>query len=167
MSSAVTPHAHGHTGTAQTPNSESSYEDRILSSPSLQPSSSDVSRSTCPGFDETEQTTPSTSTFSSQGEESTKPDLSLQAIQLRDLAAKVSSPPAAAGPRPSSDSSVKILVTQDLSFGQKRTASGQTKRSSVTSVEDLQKQEPPGTRHARTASVLSNSSNGSVAEVHR
>ena len=63
-----------------------------------------------------------------------------------------------------SDEPSKLDQSQDLIAGQKRTASGQMKWSSITSIADLKK-EQGSTRSSRTSSILSNGSNGTVVEV--
>jgi hypothetical protein len=67
-------------------------------------------------------------------------------------------------PSAKSESPRKEQFPRDLIPGQKRTASGQMKRSSITNIEDLKKEQAT-TRHSRTSSLLSNSSTGSVMEV--
>ena len=67
-------------------------------------------------------------------------------------------------PSTRSESPKKEVFPQDFVSGQKRTASGQLKRSSITNIDDLKK-EHATTRHSRTSSLLSNSSTGSVMEV--
>ena len=67
-------------------------------------------------------------------------------------------------PSAKSESPKKEEFPRDLVSGQKRTASGQMKRSSITNIEDLKKEQAT-TRHSRTSSLLSNSSTGSVMEV--
>ena len=52
---------------------------------------------------------------------------------------------------------------REMWSGPKRTATGQVKRSSITSLNDL-RSETNGTRPSRTSSLLSNGSNGSVME---
>jgi hypothetical protein len=67
-------------------------------------------------------------------------------------------------PSAKSESPKKEEFPRDLMPGQKRTASGQMKRSSITNIEDLKKEQAT-TRHSRTSSLLSSSSTGSVMEV--
>jgi hypothetical protein len=68
--------------------------------------------------------------------------------------------------RPSNCSPQPGDISREVQSGPKRTASGQIKRSSITSISEL-KPEINSTRHSRTTSILSNSSNGSVMEVRR
>jgi hypothetical protein len=153
-SGSMTPRSHAHVGHVNTQETASSH---ASDSPTFQPSSSDVSQNNRP--------------------HDHNPDFSPISSQEHGSCASLASPvqEEARGPKPfdlyhptqssaKSESPKKEEFPRDFMPGQKRTASGQMKRSSITNIEDLKK-EQAATRHSRTSSLLSNSSTGSVMEV--
>jgi hypothetical protein len=154
-SGSMTPRSHAH---AEPVNTQETTSSHASDSPTFQPSSSDVSQNNRP--------------------HANNPDFSPISSQEHGSSASLASPiqeEEARGPKPfelhdpthsgaKSESPKKEEFPRDFMSGQKRTASGQMKRSSITNIEDLKKEQAT-TRHSRTSSLLSNSSTGSVMEV--
>lgn len=155
-SGSMTPRSHAHREPTTTQESTSSHDS---SSPLFQLSSSDVSQ-----YNRPEATNPDFSPISSQEHGSSASYTSgaqdeAQGTKFPELHDTTPPPPDAKSESPDKDHFARDLMT-----GQKRTASGQMKRSSITNIEDLKKEQAT-TRHSRTSSLLSNSSTGSVMEV--
>lgn len=153
-SGSMTPRSHANAKPANTQETTSSHES---DSPTFQPSSSDISQNNRPDVN--------------------NPDFSPISSQEHGSSASLASPiqEEVPGPKPfelhdpthsnaKSESPKKEEFPRDFMSGQKRTASGQMKRSSITNIEDLKKEQAT-IRHSRTSSLLSNSSTGSVMEV--
>jgi len=131
----------------------------------LGPSPSNPTYAVVPVATDRELTLPLSSAFSSQEHTSavatTFPNSDKTESQSTVAAAIASHD---TGPTRSSNGSPQPGdISREVLSGPKRTASGQIKRSSITSIGEL-KPEINGTRHSRTTSMLSN---GSVMEVRR
>ena len=150
-SGSLTPRSHA----KQVPaNSQETASSRDSNSPAFQLSLSDVSQLTGP-----ETNNPEISPVSSQELGSYRSPEKPKPKRPESLTLP--------GPTPistASESPVETGFRGDVLSGQKRTASGQMKRSSITSIDDLKKQQS-ATRHARASSMLTNASNGNVVEV--
>jgi hypothetical protein len=153
-SGSMTPRSHAHAELVNTQDTTSSH---ASDSPTFQPSSSDVSQNNRPHVNNrdfspisSQEHGSSASLASPIQEEARRP----KPFELHD--------PTHSGAK--SESPKKEEFPRDFIPGQKRTASGQMKRSSITNIEDLKKEQAT-TRHSRTSSLLSNSSTGSVMEV--
>jgi hypothetical protein len=155
-SGSMTPRSHAHAERTDTRESTSSHDS---DSPVFQLSSSEVSQ-----YNRPDANNPDFSPISSQ-EHGSSASL---ASPIQDNTPGTEFPQLDDPTKPSakSESPKKEDFARDLLSGQKRTASGQMKRSSITNIEDLKKEQAT-TRHSRTSSLLSNSSTGSVMEVRR
>ena len=153
-SGSMTPRSHAN---AEAPNTQESTSSLESDSPVFQLSSSEVSQRKRP-----DATNPDFSPISSQ-EHGSYASLA-SPVQDKAQDTEYLQLHSSTHPTAKSESPKKEDFPRDLLSGQKRTASGQMKRSSITSIEDLKK-EHATTRHSRTSSLLSNSSTGSVMEV--
>jgi hypothetical protein len=153
-SGSMTPRSHAH---AEPTNTQETTSSQDSDSPVFQLSSSEVSH-----YNRLDANNPDFSPISSQEHGSS---VSL-ASPIQETAPGVEFPELHDSIHPSakSESPKKEEFPRDLMSGQKRTASGQMKRSSITNIEDLKKQQAT-TRHSRTSSLMSNISTGSVMEV--
>ncbi len=151
----MTPRSYAHTRPIDSQEPASSQES---DSPTFQLSSSEVSQQTHPDGNDLDVSPISSQEHASSAATTSPVHAKTQRSNLLDLPGPV---PYTATPR-----SPKEDVSRDVLLGQKRTASGQMKRSSITSLEDLKKEQATiSTRHSRTSSMLSNGSTGSVMEV--
>lgn len=153
-SGSMTPRSHAQprpTDFQETASSQSS------DSPTFQLSSSDVSQHTHLDGNGLEVSPISSQEHGSAESRVSPPQKTAQDPQYTDLPSSMPATAALTSPK-------REDFSRDLLSGQKRTASGQMKRSSITSIDDLKK-EQANTRHSRTSSILSNGSNGSVMEV--
>jgi hypothetical protein len=125
---------------------------------STQLSTSDASQFTTAA--QKEWTSPSTA-FSSQ-EELQVSDAE-GAPNTNTLAFQNGIPQEIAPTRASTGSPTKADASCDVITERKRTASGQSKRASISSIHDLKAESSPG--RSRTSTLLSTTSNGSVMEV--
>lgn len=155
-SGSMTPRSHAHAGHPNTHESTSSHD---ADSPVFQLSSSEASQYRRP-----DANNPDFSPISSQEHGSSASLVS--PIQEETAGTDFPQLHRPSHPSAKSESPKKEDFARDLTSGQKRTASGQMKRSSITNIEDLKKEQAT-TRHSRTSSLLSNSSTGSVMEVRR
>lgn len=155
-SGSMTPRSHAH---AEHPNTQESASSHDSDSPVFQLSSSDVSQYRRP-----DPNNPDFSPISSQEHRSSASLVS--PIQEKTAGTDFPQLDRPSHPSAKSESPKKDDFARDLPSGQKRTASGHMKRSSITNIEDLKKEQAT-TRHSRTSSLLSNSSTGSVMEVRR
>jgi hypothetical protein len=153
-SGSMTPRSHAHAEPTNTQETASSHDS---DSPIFQLSSSEVSQ-----YNRPDANNPDFSPISSQ-EHGSSASLA-SPIQDKVQGPESLEPHDSTHPSAKSESPKKEEFPRDLMSGQKRTASGQMKRSSITNIEDLKKEQAT-TRHSRTASLLSNSSTGSVMEV--
>lgn len=150
----MTPRSHA---PGKAPNTQETASLHDSDSPVFHLSSSEVSQSNRPdaeNLDFSPISSQERGSSTSLASPSQHPAQRLQSLELRG--------PVAHNAR--SESPKKEPFPPDFVSGQKRTASGQMKRSSITNIEDLKKQQAT-TRHSRTSSLLSNSSTGSVMEV--
>ena len=153
-SASKTPRSHARTDATNTQETASSHDSE---SPIFHLSSSEVSQ-----YNRPDANNPDYSPISSQ-EHGSSASL---ASPIQDKTPGAEPLERHDSPLPStiSESPKRDDFSRDLTSGQKRTASGQMKRSSITNIDDLKK-ERATTRHSRTSSLLSNSSTGSVMEV--
>ena len=155
-SGSMTPRSYAHTKplhSQETPSSQDS------DSPTFQLSSSEVSQQTHPDSNDLDVSPISSQDHGSSGATTSPIQSKPQRPNPLDLPGPIPYTATSRSPK-QEDASPDVLL------GQKRTASGQMKRSSITSLDDLKKEQATiSTRHSRTSSMLSNGSTGSVMEV--
>ena len=163
-SESTTPQFHTQPEEKRTPTPSADRSRHKTDSPLLHPPSTQPSQSTFRSLNDADFTPPSSSGFSSQEHDFSLAshfpiDNHLEPSHQTTLASESRS--GATSPITGSPTNEGF---PDFNSSQKRTSSGQLKRSSITGIQDL-KQGVNGTNHSRTSSIHSKAGRGSVLDV--